>query len=183
MWIGCMVINEAHRAGSLRLAWVCMQGHHMSWLACCSIRFELKDPLCLPGRVSFSCWHGRKMQYKIMARRPGDLTQAFSVCSGWSKLGTEANERVLSCFQEYEMGHRFFVTLGPGIQIRRGHQAIREKTREVMLAKPVRGPLITVDLTPPADGEMNYIFMYTFSGSLFSSRNWFTVVLSVFMYQ
>ena len=49
--------------------------------------------------------------------------------------------------------------------------AIREKTREVMLAKPVRGPLITVDLTPPADGEMNYIFMYTFSGSLFSSRN------------
>ncbi|CAL1162013.1 unnamed protein product [Cladocopium goreaui] len=47
--------------------------------------------------------------------------------------------------------------------------AIREKTREVMLAKPVRGPLITVDLTPPADGEMNYIFMYTFSGSLAGS--------------
>ena len=59
MWIGCMVMNEAHRAGPLRLAWVCMQGHHMSWLACCSIRFELKEPLCLPGRVSFSWWHGR----------------------------------------------------------------------------------------------------------------------------
>ena len=42
MWIRCIVINQT-RAGSLRLAWVCMQGHHMSWLACCSIRFELKD--------------------------------------------------------------------------------------------------------------------------------------------
>ena len=162
MWIGCMVMNEAHRAGPLRLAWVCMQGHHMSWLACCSIRFELKEPLCLPGRVSFSWWHGR--------------------CSTRSWPGTLITSRKRSRF----------AAAGPSLALRSTKGfclvskemsswvigAIREKTREVMLAKPVRGPLITVDLTPPADGEMNYIFMYTFSGSLFSSRNWFTVVLS-----
>ena len=121
-----------------------------------------------------------KMQYKIKARRPGDLTQAFSVSSGWSKLGSEANERVLSCFQGNEqLGHRFFVTLAPMSAFKfrleettaQGIVAIREKTREVMLAKPVRGPLITVDLTSPVGGEMNYTFTYTFSGSLFSSSN------------
>ena len=105
------------------------------------------------------------MQYKIMARHPNNLTQAFSVCSGWSKLGTEVNERVLSCFQGNEqLGHRGHQGENPGGDAGQACEG-------VMLAKPVRGPLITVDLTPPADGEMNYIFMYTFSGSLFSSRN------------
>ena len=47
--------------------------------------------------------------------------------------------------------------------------AIREKNQEVLLAKPVRGPLITVDITPSVD--VQYIFTYTFSNSLFSSRN------------
>ena len=121
-----------------------------------------------------------KMQYKIMAKRPGDLTQAFSVSSGWSKLGNEANERVLSCFQGNEqLGHRFFVTLAPMSAFKfrleettaQGIVAIKEKTREVMLAKPVRGPVINVDLTPPVGGEMNYTFTYAFSGSLFSSSN------------
>ena len=40
------------------------------------------------------------------------------------------------------------------------------------------GPLITVELMPSVDveGYLQYIFTYTFSNSLFSSRNWFTVM-------
>ena len=89
-----------------------------------------------------------KMQYKIMAKRPADLLKAFSVASGWSKLGTEANERILSCFQQtYEQGHKFFVTLGPMTSFKykfeewtpEGIICIRQKNQEVLLAKPVRG--------------------------------------------
>ena len=123
-----------------------------------------------------------KMQYKMVAKRPADLLKAFSVPSGWSKLGVEANERILSCFQQkHEQGHRFFVTLGPMTAFKfrfeewtpEGIIAIREKNQEVLLAKPVRGPLITVDITPSVDveGYLQYIFTYTFSNSLFSSRN------------
>ena len=133
-----------------------------------------------------------KMQYKMMARRPGDLARAFSVCSGWSKLGAEANERVLSCFQGNEqLGHRFFLTLAPMASFKfrleeataQGIVAMREKTQEVLLAKPVRGPLLTVDLAPPVDGYMAYTFMYTFSGSLFPSCECFAVMSLGFIYQ
>jgi len=30
-----------------------------------------------------------KMQYKMVAKRPADLLKAFSVPSGWSKLGVD----------------------------------------------------------------------------------------------
>ena len=65
-----------------------------------------------PRKLQLVTW---KMQYKIMARHPNNLTQAFSVCSGWSKLGTEVNERVLSCFQGNEqLGHRGHQGENPG---------------------------------------------------------------------
>ena len=121
-----------------------------------------------------------KMQYKLLAKRPADLYKAFKCSSGWSKLGPDANERVLACFkQEQEEGHRFFLTLSPMKAFKfsfdewttEGIVATREKTAEVLLAKPVRGPLITVDLGAPVDGYLHYTFLYTFSGSLFSSRN------------
>ena len=118
-----------------------------------------------------------KMQYKLLAKRPADLYKALKVSSGWSKLGPDANERVLACFKQE--GHRFFLTLSPMKAFKfvldewthEGIVATREKTAEVLLAKPVRGPLITVDLGAPVDGYLHYTFLYTFSGSLFSSRN------------
>eukprot|EP00435_Cladocopium_sp_Y103_P014317 s3514_g3.t1 len=119
-----------------------------------------------------------KMQYKIMSRRPQDLSKGFSVCSGWSKLGIEANERALACFRgDHDIGYRFFLTLSPMVAFKfkldevteKGIVAIREKTGEVMLAKPVRGPYITLDLDPPVAGFYHYTFTYTFSASLAGS--------------
>ena len=121
-----------------------------------------------------------RMQFKLLSRRPANMTAAFSSTSGWSKLGPESNSRLLECFQgHHEVGHRFFITLGPMSSFKfrleeispQGVVVLRETTKEFLLAKPIRGPLISLDLTLPNEGFMNYTFTYTFSNSLFRSCN------------
>ena len=161
-----------HLAGSLGLARVCTQGHSMIG-SLSAASFDLK--LHRSDKMADS-----RMQFKLLSKRPSDLRSAYNVVSGWSKLGQEANRRLLACFQgQQEVGARFFLTLGPMASFKfrleeispEGVMVMREKTKEILLAKPVRGPLISVDLTLPADGFINYTFTYTFSSSLFPSRN------------
>ena len=60
-----------------------------------------------------------KMQYKLLAKRPADLYKAFKCSSGWTKLGPDANERVLACFKRAGRGAQVLSDVEPneGVQI------------------------------------------------------------------